>query len=437
MCVPTLVFAKPMVKAYIYECNATSCKEKIQNMSYRIPPWYYDADTMEKYADVLLWALNCTRKAPLRKSDVVVVRYDLYALPLAEEVVAALHRQGRIPVPRAAPTDMMRREFYLQGNNKRLTYEVPGERELLQRAAGTIRLLAPGEPDAMAGVNPEMINIAQRSDKGLNSMLAQREHSGDYGWTVGLYPSPGGAKAAGMPLEEYARQIETACLLHTGTPVNEWKLMRRRIQAVADRLNAMPIHALRVQSKRMDFLVRLGARRRWLGFTGRNMPSYEIYTSPDWRGTEGSYYADLPGYRFGIRVSGLKLHFRLGELMRLEAREGSTMVKEQLRIDSGAGRIGEFALVDKTLSPVTRYMGTPLYDENYTGEHGSCHIALGQSYLQAITGAPPLNDETGMRLGCNYSALHWDLVNTEPKEVFALLDGGGKERIYVDGSFTV
>lgn len=398
-------------------------------------PWRYDEETLDRYAEVLLWGLTMARGAPLKKSDLVLVRYDLEALPLAESVVGLLHRQGQVPVPRAEPTERMRRDFFEQANNKRLSMEIPGERELMQQLAGSIRLIAPPDPFFMAGVDPELANIAQRSEKNLRDVLFRREQSGFFGWTVGLYPSVGGALAANMPLEDYARQIEVACLINQGEPVNLWRKRFRQQREITKALEEMRIHSLRVQSESMDLLLRVGGQRKWLSLTGRNIPSFEIYTSPDWRGTEGVYYADVPNYRLGGRISGLRLTFRYGEAMHLEVQEGALLAKEQLRIDPGANKIGEFSLVDKRFSPITRFMGNPLFDENYGGEHGSCHIALGQAYANAYAGLEPLSNERATQLGFNSSALHWDLVNSEEKEVYALLEGGGKELIYAKGQF--
>jgi len=77
-----------------------------------------------------------------------------------------------------------------------------------------------------------------------------------------------------------------------------------------------------------------------------------------------------------------------------------------------------------------------LYDENFGGNNGNCHIALGASYSETyIHGGDKLTKQLKKELGFNDSALHWDLVNTEPKRVTALLKGGGKRIIYEDGMF--
>ncbi len=93
---------------------------------------------------------------------------------------------------------------------------------------------------------------------------------------------------------------------------------------------------------------------------------------------------------------------------------------------------------DKRFSPINAYMANTLFDENHGGGHGSCHIALGAGLRQHIHRRGPRSQ---WRRPANWatttSALHWDLVNTEQKEVYALLKGGGKELIYEKGEFTL
>jgi aminopeptidase len=81
-------------------------------------------------------------------------------------------------------------------------------------------------------------------------------------------------------------------------------------------------------------------------------------------------------------------------------------------------------------------MADTLFDENFGGEQGNCHIALGASYADTFAGDPAtLTASEKKRLGFNDSALHWDLVNTEKKTVTAELPSGKKTVIYENGCF--
>jgi aminopeptidase len=105
-------------------------------------------------------------------------------------------------------------------------------------------------------------------------------------------------------------------------------------------------------------------------------------------------------------------------------------------MDPGASRLGEFSLTDVRFSRINRFMAHTLFDENYGGEFGNCHVAVGASYADTYSGrAEDLDARRKKELGFNESALHWDLVNTEPKTVVAVDAGGAEQTIYENGRF--
>ncbi|MDY0307147.1 MAG: aminopeptidase, partial [Desulfovibrionaceae bacterium] len=110
--------------------------------------------------------------------------------------------------------------------------------------------------------------------------------------------------------------------------------------------------------------------------------------------------------------------------------------KKQLTMDEGAGRLGEFSLTDRRHSRISAFMANTLFDENFGGEHGNCHVAVGASYADTFAGdQSTLDEEKKAALGFNDSALHWDLVNTESKTVTARLADGSSLVLYENGQF--
>jgi len=134
----------------------------------------------------------------------------------------------------------------------------------------------------------------------------------------------------------------------------------------------------------------------------------------------------------------VRLEFKKGSAVKIEAETGEEFVRKQLSMDRGSNRIGEFSLTDRRFSTINRFMANTLFDENYGGSFGNCHIAVGSSYSDTFSGDPKkLTKEIKKNLGFNDSALHWDLVNTEKKRVTARLSGGGKITIYENGKFMI
>lgn len=199
----------------------------------------------------------------------------------------------------------------------------------------------------------------------------------------------------------------------------------------------MKVSRYRVESEHTDLTVTPGLQRKWVGISGHNIPSFELFLSPDWRGTEGHYYADQPTYRSGNYVQGIRLQFRAGSVVKAAAEQGEDFLVKQIAMDRGARKLGEFSLTDKRFSRITSFMANTLYDENYGGANGNCHVALGASYSDTYDGdASGLTPDRKKELGFNDSALHWDLVNTERKRVVAHVSGGRSVTIYEDGVFT-
>ncbi len=199
---------------------------------------------------------------------------------------------------------------------------------------------------------------------------------------------------------------------------------------------SMKINVVNIESANVDLKVLVGENRRWLGADGCNIPSFENYTSPDYRGTSGTYFANMPSFLKGNYVRGVRLVFKDGRAVEVTAEEGEEFTKSQIGMDEGACRVGEFSLTDKRHSPITKFMAEILFDENVGGENGNCHIAVGDSYRETYSGdLKEMTPELEKKLGYNDSALHWDLINTEPKTVTALLRGGGRKVIYENGMF--
>jgi aminopeptidase len=398
----------------------------------------FSDETIKKYCHVLLWALKTARKGPRRKNEIIMIRYELPALRLAEALQASLLDGGMNPVLRVGMTPRMEKQFYVKSNKRQLVFQPPGERELYQKLNGGIYLHAPDSLTHLADVDSNKIGKAAVARKSLKDILDRREETGKFSWTLCLFPTAELAKQAKLPMAQYAAQVIKACYLDRKNPVEEWKKTYRSALEIKGWLNRMRIERLHVESDHMDLRLTPGERRRWVGITGHNVPSFEIFLSPDWRGTEGSYYANQPSYRNGNYVERVKLTFEKGRVVKSEAAKGGSFLAKQVALDPGAARVGEFSLTDKRFSRIDRFMANTLFDENYGGKHGNCHLALGSSYSDTFAGdSSKLTKDKKKKLGFNDSALHWDLVNTEDKTVTAYLVGGKKVVIYKEGMFAI
>ncbi len=393
-------------------------------------------EELERYAEVLLWGLKTARKGKFKKHDVVALRYHQPAKSLANILFERLLQCGFHPVQRVMETPEMETSFYAHASPRQLAFVPPGDEILYRHLNGSIMLYAPDSLTHLSEADPRKIGHTAKARKFLRDVLDSREDRGSFGWTLCMFPTMTLARHAGMSLKSYSRQVAAACFLDRPEPVKTWQEVRRQIKEIKIWLNRLPIERLHIESKTIDLWITPGAERQWLGLSGRNIPSFEVFISPDWRGTRGVYYADQRSFRSGNLVSGVRLEFRKGSLVAVQARKGEDFVRSQLSMDAGARRIGEFSLTDRRFSRINAFMANTLYDENYGGRYGNCHVALGSSYSDAYAGkAADLDASLKKALGFNQSALHWDLVNMENKRVAAQLTGGRRITIYEDGQF--
>lgn len=267
-------------------------------------------------------------------------------------------------------------------------------------------------------------------------MREQKEQQGKLSWSLCLYGTQSMADEAGLTLEEYWEQIIEACYLREEDPVAKWKTVQKEIEQIKDKLDGLQIEKLHIKGEDVDLHVQLGENRKWLSGGGKNIPSFEIFTSPDWRGTTGSIRFNQPLYYSGKRISGVSLTFQNGVAVASSATENEDALKEMIAQEN-ADKVGEFSLTDKRHSKITRFMATTLFDENMGGAFGNTHIALGNAYKDTFTGdMSKVTEEEWAAMGYNSCPkVHTDIISTTDRTVTATLRNGDKKVIYKDGQF--
>jgi aminopeptidase len=395
-------------------------------------------DILEKYAAVLEWALETARGRPYKAYETVLIRYDHDALPLTEALWRRLIARKLHVTPRLLTPPVMEKDFYTLSDKRQRIFIAAGEREFYRALAGNIYIGAPSSLVHLRDIDPKRIVEVSTARKEFREIMEAREAQKKFGWTLCVLPTAELARRAGCSIGAYTEQIVRACFLDTDDPVAKWKEVHTEANEIKRRLGSLKMRSVRIESANMDLTIHIGEQRRFNGVSGHNIPSFEIFTSPDWRGARGIWYANQPSYRSGNLVEKVKLEFTNGRARLIGAHEGEAFTRQMLATDRGAAQIGEFSLTDRRFSNITRFMADTLFDENYGGAEGNCHIALGNAYLDTFAGkSAALTKTERAALGFNESALHWDLVNTEAKTVRAELAGGKSMIIYEKGCFTL
>ncbi len=394
------------------------------------------SDILRKYADLLItFALNGGEG--VKKGQVVQLNIPDVAKPLYQELLRSVLRAGAHPKLQFIPTNTDA-TFFRYASDEQLAFfpEVfkRAEADLLDHQ---VSIIADSNPQELKDVDPARIFKAMDARRHFRDWLFEKENHGAFTWTLALYGTEAMAKEANMTIEEYWDEIIKACYLDAPDPIAEWRKIQAEQGRIKAALDALTIESVHVKGTRVDLVVKLGANRKWLGGSCRNIPSFELFISPDWRGTEGVIHFNQPLYRYGNILRDITLVFKAGRVVRAEAKEGQSLL-DSMVVRRNADKIGEYSLTDKRFSRITKFMANTLFDENVGGEFGNTHLALGRAYKDSYTGDPSIPTvDDWESWGFNDSPEHTDIISTEDRIVTATLPDGSKKVIFKDGMFTV
>jgi aminopeptidase len=242
-------------------------------------------------------------------------------------------------------------------------------------------------------------------------------------WTIVGYPTEGWAREVfGEPdVKRLWEAIAHAVRLDEPDPVAAWREHIDRLLERARLLNERRFDALRLRGPGTDLTVGLHAGGRWQSAHettawGRthvpNLPTEEVFTTPDARRTEGKVRATRPLLTEGALVEGLELSFERGRVVAVDAESGADVVRGQVAADSGSGTLGEVALVDG--SSRVGELGLVFYDTLFD-ENATSHVAYGAGFAGLVEGAAGRSEEELTAMGISQSALHVDFMIGGPE----------------------
>jgi len=395
---------------------------------------------LSRYAKVMVhYALN--HGQGMRKGDTVFLvgqecSRDLY-LAIAREIYAA----GGNLITHYQPDntrEMSLARYLLQnGSDDQIGFFAePYWRGIVEATDHILFIIAEPDIHYLEGLPAAKISRMLSARAPYMQMREKKEQQGKLSWSLCLYGTPSMAAEAGLTLSEYWDQIIEACYLREEDPVAKWQTVQKQIEDIKDQLDALQIDTLHISGEDVDLHITIGAHRKWLSGGGKNIPSFEIFTSPDWRGTHGHIRFNQPLYYAGKRISGVSLQFENGVVVASSATENEAALQEMIAQEN-ADKVGEFSLTDRRHSRITKFMATTLFDENMGGEYGNTHIALGNAYKDTYTGdMAAVPQEQWAEMGYNICPkVHTDIISTSNRRVTAKLSDGTERVIYRDGEF--
>jgi aminopeptidase len=348
----------------------------------------------------------------VRSGDKVVINGN----PVAETLIKELYREvlqaGGHPLIMSPPSGI-EEILFRYASDEQLQYIHEPARLIHEHYDVRISIASDENTKALSQVDPARLVLFSQARTELTRIFMERSASGALRWNVTLFPTNAYAQDAEMGLSEYEDFVYSACLPDMEDPVGYWQRFSDWQNKIVEWLKGK--EHIHVKGRDTDLSLSI-KNRTFVNCDGRyNMPDGEIFTGPVEDSVNGHVLFSYPAHYSGRQVTGVYLRFEHGKVVEAHAEKNEEFLLKTLDTDSGARRVGEFAI--GTNEGINRFTGEILFDEKI---NGSFHMALGAGY-----------PETGSK---NESAIHWDMICD-------LRDGGeirvDEELLYKNGKFVI
>jgi aminopeptidase len=365
----------------------------------------------------------------------LAVTASLAHAPLVRAVAREAYEAGAGYVDVYYADQHIRRAHIAQAAEESLSYTPPWlvtrARRLGEDGGALLVITGTEEPEIFADLDSGRVARARMKELAEASLQLT---DGLVNWSIVAFPSEGWAQTVfGEPdVDRLWTAVATAVRLDEPDPVEAWRAHLDRLDARAVALNLRSFDRLHYRGPGTDLVIGLHPESRWQAANDvsagikhvANMPTEEVFTTPDARRTEGTVRSTFP---LQIPVAGaivrdLEVRFAAGRVTEVRASSGQHVMQELIATDDGAARLGEVALVDRhsRVRQTGIVFANTLFDEN-----ASSHIAVGAAILQAVEWAGELSPDERHTRGVNQSNVHTDfMIGSDELEVDGVTSSG-------------
>jgi aminopeptidase len=385
-------------------------------------------ERLAKYA-----ALVIDAGLSLREGQRLLVNAEVANAPLAEAIAARAYRAGASYVDVLYSDAHVRRALVADGPDEAIGATPPWMvrriEDAIAEGAAIASIAGASNAALFAGLDPTKLGRARFLEIDRIWMEAVNERK--VAWTIVAYPTEEWAQEAlGEPdVERLWGAIGHILRFDEPDPVAAWQARADELGERARELSERGFDALRYRGPGTELEVGLITGARWLA--GReqtvdgqqhiaNLPTEEVFTSPDRNRAEGTIRSTKPlAMRGGGVVEGLEVTFRGGAIAEVRADAGAELVETELAIDDSAGHLGELALVDTSsrVADTGIIFQNTLFDEN-----AASHIAWGAGFTWAVEHLP---EDDGPAALINESRVHTDFMVGGPEVEIDAVEPGG------------
>ena len=398
-----------------------------------------DAATIERYADLIVEV-----GANVQSGQVVVVAGHVGGHePFVRALAASAYRRGAKFVDAAYFDPWVKRARIEHAADDTLEFVPPWLGYRVRAAAdmggARIGITSPVAPNYLAGLDPTRAGRDQLPYvKETHEVISERASN----WNACVFPTPGWAEQvhpeldADAALERLWEQVIHVCRLDETDPIGAWRDRVEQLDRAAQALTQRAFDALHLEGPGTDLTIGLFRSHRWWSakFSTRdglphlaNLPSEEVFTTPDPARIDGVVRATRPLQLSGNVVEDFSVRFDGGRAVAVEG-ENAPVLEARTKLDEGAARLGEIALVDR--SGRIGALDTVFY-ETLLDENAASHIALGNGFDFAI-------DDDVERERKNHSAIHVDfMIGSNEVEVTGITRDGERVPVLRAGDWQI
>jgi aminopeptidase len=380
----------------------------------------------------------------LQPGQILGVNALIEHAPLARAIARQAYASGARYVDVLYTDQHVRRAHIAQAADDQLGYSPPWLvsrlRELGEIGGALLAITGNPEPELYADLDGERVGKARMREVAEESLKLT---DGLCNWTIVAYPNEGWAQTVfGEPdVERLWDAVGAAVRLDEPDPVAAWREHLARLVQRARALNDRQFDHLRYRGPGTDLTIGLHPDGKWLAADDEsngirhvaNMPTEEVFTTPDAERVDGTVRSTLPLQIQGNIIRGLEVRFEGGRVAEIHAESGEEVMRTHAATDDGAARLGEVALVDGH-SRVGK-TGLVFYDTLFD-ENAASHIALGASIVQAVPGASEQTADERHARGVNHSSIHTDfMIGSNELEIDGVTAGGEAVPIMRNGDW--
>ena len=308
--------------------------------------------------------------------------------------------------------------------------------------------LVSSNPSIMNDIDSSKLKVASDQSLFTRELYREMQSNNEVDWCIASVSTDTWGKLlfpnSNNPKEELWNTIFDICLINEDDPLIAWDNKMKQNKEMCNKLNNLNIKSLHYKnSLGTDLSIELTEHAIWCGgsskINGRepvvNIPTEEVFTTPNKLKTNGKVYTSLPLIHSGIMIKDICLDFKDGKVVNYSASSGVEELKNILETDDESNMLGECALVDKN-SKIAK--SNILFYETLFDENASCHIALGRGFKECLPEGDKLTEEALEKVGYNKSKNHVDImIGTNDLNITATTYDNKEILIFKDGSFNI